>query len=618
MPTRHTFITEDAARASALAERVASEGLREGDLEAIVHLLRGMPASARAADERAMREYERLLERLTALASGLGVARDLTVAFLAILDFALASAPCDGLIVSLFNADRQERRLAFVWSTGEEIDLATLPAVPEVTGPQRRAIDTGEVVFTDDFQASLAGRKVVKAGSDPRVARSSLAVPMAVMGRIVGAIEVQSFELAAYTPEHATALRMAANLAAIAIENVRLLEGEREREEQLRQSQKMEAVGRLAGGVAHDFNNLLTVITGYTEIALKRLPGDAPIRAFLEEARAAANRAAGLTHQLLAFSRKQVLQPKVLDLNDTVEQIDKMLRRLIGEDVELELRLDEGAGAVFADPGQVEQVLMNLAVNARDAMPHGGRLTIETAAAEVAEPSVEAGGTARPGAYIMVAVRDTGTGMDEATKARVFEPFFTTKEQGKGTGLGLSTVFGIVTQSEGFVRVESEPGQGTTIRVYLPRTRLGGGANGADADAAVPSGEGATILLIEDEAAVRRLTRVALEGRGYRVLEAASADEALELAERNRGEVGLVISDVVMPGLSGPRLVARLRERVGPLRVLFISGYTDDAISHHGVLDDGVALLSKPFTPDSLARKVHEVLASDEQPAPKA
>ncbi len=377
---------------------------------------------------------------------------------------------------------------------------------------------------------------------------------------------------------------------------------------QLLQAQKMEAVGRLAGGVAHDFNNLLTAITGYADLLLEDLSVEAAGREEVEEIKKAAHRAAALTRQLLAFSRQQVLATQVLDLNALVGDMEKMLRRLIGEDIDLRTGLARDLGAVQADPGQLEQVIMNLAVNARDAMPHGGKLTIETANAELDGTYAREHVPTEAGRYVMLAVTDTGIGMDEGTKAHLFEPFFTTKEQGKGTGLGLATVYGIVKQSGGYLWVYSEPGKGTTFKIYLPRVE-GAPRPAAQPPVAPGSLRGSeTILLVEDEAAVRNLTRRVLQGYGYTVLPTEDGQEALRAAHEHHGPIQLLVTDVVMPKMSGRELAQRLGPQRPEMKVLYLSGYTDDAIVHHGVLEPGLAFLQKPFTPQTLARKVREVL----------
>jgi len=379
-------------------------------------------------------------------------------------------------------------------------------------------------------------------------------------------------------------------------------------EERLRQSQKMESVGRLAGGIAHDFNNLLTVITGYSELMLSQLEERSPLVKEVEEIKRAGERASSLTQQLLAFSRRQVLQPRVIDLNEVVSRVEKMLRRLIGEDVELRTVPGAGLWSVKADPGQIEQVLVNLVVNARDAMPGGGVLTIETGNVFLDEEYSLGHLPAQSGHYVMLAVSDTGVGMDERTKSQVFEPFFTTKESGKGTGLGLSTVYGIVKQSGGYIWVYSEPGKGSTFKVYIPRTeeREDGPRK------AVPPVEDLrgekTVLIVEDEESILKLSCAVLGGYGYAVLAARGGEDGLRIAGKHEGEISLLLTDVVMPGMGGRELYERILQQRPKIKVLYMSGYTDKAIVRRGVLDPGTSFLQKPFSPISLARKVKEVL----------
>ena len=376
--------------------------------------------------------------------------------------------------------------------------------------------------------------------------------------------------------------------------------------QQLEQSQRLESIGRLAGGVAHDFNNLLTVINGYTDMLLDNTEPGGEARECLEEIHRAAERAAGLTQQLLAFSRRQLVQPVILNMNQVVSDMEKMLRRLIGEDLELVCRLSPDLGNVMADPGQMQQVVMNLAVNARDAMPRGGRLVIETSNMEFDEAFVSAHPDNAPGPHILLAVSDSGVGMTEEVKNRLFEPFFTTKPVGAGTGLGLATVYGMVKQSGGSIWVYSEPGHGTTFKIYLPIVD----APVAEARSErKPHFEGhETLLIVEDQTEVRTLAVSALEHYGYRILSAASGAEALDLAEQFNGAIHLLVTDVVMPGLDGRELAARLLARRPDTRVLYMSGYTDEVIAHRGVLDPAVALVQKPFTAKALAQRVRQVL----------
>jgi PAS domain S-box-containing protein len=383
-----------------------------------------------------------------------------------------------------------------------------------------------------------------------------------------------------------------------------------ELEAQLRQAQKMEAIGCLAGGIAHDFNNLLTVVMGRCQLMLGRLEAESPLRRDLDLIDTTVQRAATLTQQLLAFSRKQVLQPKVLDLNAVVANIDPMFRRLIGEDIKLVTVLDPALGPVKADPAQLEQVILNLAVNSRDAMPEGGRLTIETANVELDATYARRHAGASPGAHVMLAVSDTGCGMDAATQARLFEPFFTTKGPGKGTGLGLSTVYGIINQSGGNIWVYSEAGRGTTFKIYLPRVEESVELEVVQRDTAVAKSPKAfeTVLLVEDEHGVRDLVRDILEENGYTVLEARDGAEAIHISGHHAGPIHLLLTDVVMPHISGRTLVERLSPVRPEMRILYMSGYSENAIHYHGVLEAGTAYLQKPFTAETLVQKMREVL----------
>ncbi|NPU98309.1 MAG: response regulator [Candidatus Omnitrophica bacterium] len=393
-------------------------------------------------------------------------------------------------------------------------------------------------------------------------------------------------------------------------EHKRVEEERAKLQEQLQQAQKLESIGRLAGGVAHDFNNMLSVVLGYGEIILGDLHQEDPLRDKVQEMVNAGQRAKALTSQLLAFSRKQTLQPQVLDLNNQIRNIEKMLRRLLAEDIELSLILAKDLPWVLFDPGQLDQVIINLAVNARDAMPKGGRLLIETSVVDLDEAYAAAHHEINPGKYVMLAFTDTGYGMDKETSSRVFEPFFTTKEKGKGTGLGLSTVYGIVKQSGGHIWVYSEPDKGTTFKIYFPPTEE---KPKAQEEIVIPQAlsSGGHILVVEDDMSVRNLVKILLSSLGYTVTIAANGDEALRLVEKKGVKPDLVITDVVMPKMSGKELIDRLRKTYPLLKALFISGYTDNAIAHHGVLDPGTPFIQKPFTIHDLSRKVREMLGSN-------
>lgn len=381
-------------------------------------------------------------------------------------------------------------------------------------------------------------------------------------------------------------------------------------EEELRHAQKMEAIGRLAGGVAHDFNNLLTVITGYSDLVLSMAPPDYEFQEQLEEIRGAGERAGALTRQLLAFSRRQVLKSEILDLNEVVDRMNKLLKRLIGEDIDLATRLRPDLHPVEFDPGQIEQIVMNLAVNARDAMPGGGRLTIETANVVLDEEYVRNHPEAQSGPHVMIAITDSGTGMTPEVKAKIFEPFYTTKAVGQGTGLGLSTVYGIVKQSGGTIWVYSEVNHGTTFKIYLP-SAVGRAAPKESIADAVPTRGTETLLVVEDDSAVRGLLRRVLRQAGYTVLDTGDPVEALAICRDHPGEIGLLLTDVVMPKMGGREFAEKARMLRPAMRTVYMSGYTDDAIVHHGVLEPGTAFIEKPISPEALLAKLRGFLATD-------
>jgi PAS domain S-box-containing protein len=563
------------------------------------------------ANQRAIREYDQLLQRLATFAQETGAARDLGTIFTAILKFAHESIPCAGLFISLYDPEQSVRRLIYFWYNGKEVDVSGFDPVPVRTGLVGQALASGEVKIANDYQ-SVTPRKSsylhVGYDEDPREPRSSIIAPMKIMGKAIGVIEVQSYELNAYRQEHATAMRMAANLAATAIENVRLLEQERMRAEQLREAQKLESVGRLAGGIAHDFNNMLTAINGYSDLTLKRLPAEDPLRKNIVEIKKAGERSALLTQQLLAFSRRQMLQPRILDINHEVTEISTLLKRLIGEDIQLITDLAPIIGKVEADPGQLTQVLLNLAVNARDSIPAGGMISIETANVRLSKQPDVRGNISQDGEYVMIAVADNGEGMTQEVQEHIFEPFFTTKELGKGTGMGLATVYGIIKQSGGQITVQSELGEGTTFRIYLPVIEEAIDHSKAGHAVETSHNGSETILLVEDEDIVRNLSSAVLKACGYNVIEANHGMRALDLCRKPEVEFDMLVTDVVMPQLSGRQLAEEVIALRPETKVLYMSGYTDDEIFRQGIVKDGSNFIQKPFANDTLARTVREVL----------
>jgi len=484
--------------------------------------------------------------------------------------------------------------------SGRLVDLN--PAACELLGAPRQAL-VGRGI--EEFTADERDRDDGDESWDGLLAR----------GRALGRVRLLRYDGARRDVELAASANVVPGRHLAVLREVTERRGDahalRHTEEQLRQAQKMEAVGRLAGGVAHDFNNFLSVILSYSSLVLRELRDDDPIRADIEEVQRAGERAANLTRQLLAFGRQQMLQPRVLDLNETLAEMQNLVRRLLGEDIELTLLTSRAVGRIHADPNQIEQVVMNLAANARDSMPQGGKLSIETANVELDAEYAAAHVGVTAGSYVMLAVADTGVGMDAATRARIFEPFFTTKERGKGVGLGLSTVFGIVRQSGGQIWVYSEPGQGTTFKLYFPRTD-----RRPEAPKSIPPVTelrgSETVLLVEDEPQVRDIASAILRRHGYKVLEASSGGDALLVCEQYRAEIDVLLTDVVMPRMSGRQLAERLARQRPGMKVLFMSGYTDDAVVHHGVLAAGMAFVQKPVTPDLLLRKLREVLDGED------
>jgi PAS domain S-box-containing protein len=524
--------------------------------------------------------------------------------------------PFDRIVINIIDTEKKTVRNVYIAGKGLQ-DRNVKDVYPLEGSGNAEMVNTKSTLLiqTEDFNA-YKDRFPMLLSTFQSGFRSIMNVPLFSKGKVIGGLLLRSYKPYVYTDKDVRLAERIGSQIAGAVVNAQLyterIQAEKEKsalEEQLRQSQKMEAIGRLAGGVAHDFNNLLTIIKGNSQLSLMELNEKSSLRENLEEVMKASDRASDLIHQLLAFSRRQILELKVLDLNTVLQNIDKMLHRVIGEDIELVTQCAEDLGRVKTDSGQIEQVIMNLAVNARDAMPSGGRLIIETANVELDEGYARKHVAVKRGHYVMLSVSDTGAGMTPEVRDRVFEPFFTTKENGKGTGLGLPTVYGIVKQSGGNIWVYSEPGIGTTFKIYLPRVDepLEEVMKERVAEEELPRG-GETILVVEDDEDVRKLAVRILRMQGYRVLETFQGSDALLHCEQDADPIHLMVTDVVMPGMNGPELAKRLKPIRPEMKVLYISGYTDNTIAHHGVLKAGVNYIQKPFTVDGLTKKVREVL----------
>ncbi|WP_025322980.1 response regulator [Deferrisoma camini] len=598
--------------------RYARERARlQGSLERTAAELARELEDRRAAEAR----LRRTLRALRTLAACLGVSRETRGAKAIAEAFCRVAVEEGGYAMVWVGLTEREPRLvrplAAAGAAKDYVDQiqVTWDEGPLGQGPSGTAIRTGQPAVVRDMARAPTFapwcRRALAQGF-----RSSAALPLTAGDEVVGMFGVYSTEVDAFDEEEVSLLARVADALSAALQAERTAEELARAEARARQAERLSAVGQLAGGVAHDFNNLLQIILGQSELLLG-LDDLAPVvRRRVEQILTAADRAADLTRQLLAFSRKQVLEPRVVDLNGVVRGVVKMAGRLLEEHIRVETRLAGDLWAVRVDPGQMEQVILNLTVNARDAMPEGGVLTLETANVELDETYSRAhDGLVPAGEYVMLAVSDTGEGMDEETQAHIFEPFFTTKEKGKGTGLGLSTVYGIVTQSGGYVWVYSEPGRGTTFKIYLPHAE-GAPAAGVEAPEAAPEPEApgaeprrsATVLVVEDDAGVRATVREALTAEGFRVLEADGSGDALLAVEHYGREIDLVLTDVVMPRMNGPALARRIRQQVPGMRVLFMTGYTGNGVVHQRILEPGARLIHKPFSRQALAETVRFVL----------
>lgn len=560
------------------------------------------------AERRAITEYKILLGRIAHLAQALASARNLTPIFNALLKFTTISLPCDALGIALYDHEHVELSPQFLWIQNNLTDVTDLEPFPLTTNSDvQRAIVSGETIISSSngkqastlFQRSQTNLKPL----------STMTVPMTIMGRTIGTLEIQSTTRNAYQREHTTAVQMAANLAANTIENVRLLNREREQDEKLRHAQKMEAIGQLTSGIAHDFNNICTAFFGHCDILSNQINEGDPLRKHVNDLRVAAKRAASLTKQLLTFSRKQVIQPTNLDLNTVIKSTGEFIRSVISEDISIITNLASDLPQIKADRSQIEQIIMNLAVNARDAMPNGGRIVIETSLAHSDDKQKQQRAKHQV-SFVQLSVADTGTGMSAETQQRAFEPYFTTKEEGKGTGLGLATVYGCVKQSGGSISLDSKEGKGTTFKILFPTAKEQLDQLLAETHTeptSQPIGN-QTILIAEDDMTVREVLHSALSFSGYNVLEAPNGREGWELFQQNQNAIELVITDVLMPEMNGSELALRINRLKPATPVLYISGHATNVIIEHGVLLEDVAFIEKPFNTHDVLSKVHELL----------
>jgi hypothetical protein len=570
---------------------------------------------------------EDVLERISDLAQTFSSARELHEIYYALRNFTINSCPCSALIVSLYNSTKKERTLVYGWGDGEDVPVHETVSVPVGKGPSGQAIATGEVVIVNDYWNKLQTGPMVRVGpfTDPREPQSALVAPMIALGKPIGILEIQTYQSEAYTPEHASVVRLAANLAAIAIDGVRVLALERETEKRLLQAQRMEAVAHLAGGIAHDFNNLLTTIQGYCDlIVMGSDTGALDARQNALAIKQTASRAATLTMQLLAYSRQQFLQPEILDLNAVVLSVASVVPLMIGEQIEFRTSLASDLLRVSADANQIRQVLLNLTLNARDAMlDNGGTLLISTENASVYEATSGNEMPPDPGEFATITIGDTGLGIPSSELQHIFDPFFTTKKTGTGSGLCLSSAYGIVKQSGGHIFVTSQIGAGTQFTIFFPaagpRKR---GIQSTHSPHLQPqidrptrpnstlSRGTETILLVEDDSDLRQLLKTVLTRSGYTVLEAINPFQAFASAQLHHGQIHLLLTDLVMPGLGGREFAKQFGKAFQETKVLFMSGYSQDSVFHQQLLNEGLAFLAKPFNPSELTARIRKVLSS--------
>lgn len=575
--------------------------------------LREVSESLLQAERRAITEYKTLLERIAHLAEVLASARHLEQIFKALLEFTTISLRCDALSIALYDHEQVELTPHFLWLEGEHIDVSNADPFPITDNSDiRRAILSAETIISASSPNHSIPRLLHR--TEPVTLSSSMIVPMTIMGRTIGMVEIHSIVTDAYQKEDTVAVQMAANLAANTIENVRLLNREREQETQLRQAQKMEAIGQLAGGVAHDFNNFVTTMYGLCDALLRGLEQSNPLRKYVFEMKQSATRVANLTKQLLAFGRKQVLQPEKLNLNTVLTQImDQLLTRTIGEHISIVPKLAQDLPLIVADRSQLEQIVINLAINARDAIPNVGTITIETSVVYPDSKQTRKQASNRDHPLVQLSISDTGIGMSPDLQKHIFEPFFTTKGDG-GTGLGLSTVYGLVNQSGGSISVDSKEGCGTTFNIQFPIATDDSPEATVEmkSDALVGLHGTQTILIAEDDTSLRHVLREELTNAGYTIIEAINGADALELFKQHYERIQLVITDVLMPKMNGRDLAVFISDIQAGVRVLYISGYAKDVITDHGVLRDGVHFLEKPFEPNDLLHTVRQIF-TDQQ-----